>query len=154
MEDDGVDLRAGVRIERGVEGAVGVEAGDKVAGGTGDGGEGAGDEDFAVRLQRDRGDAGVGRGREGGVERAVGSDAHQVAARRPGRIGEATTEQDASVGLGHDGADRAGQTDRRSESGAQRAVAIEPGQTVALRGDGGGIRTMEDGGDRAVGVQR
>ena len=68
LEGDGVNDAVGHRVEARVEGAVGVEAGDVIAGGGRaggarlEGGEGAAHEEFAVRLEGEGEDRAVGGG--------------------------------------------------------------------------------------------
>jgi hypothetical protein len=114
LDREGVHLREraarNIRVEREVEGAVGVEAGDAVARGGGggavglNGGEIATDHDAAVRLEDEGADGAVGIGVKRGVDRAVGIEAGEVVAGGGGTDARAerrelTGDEEFSVGL-------------------------------------------------------
>jgi len=83
LADDGEDRAAGsaAGVEGGIEAAVGIEAGEVVAGDAVDPLEEAADDDLAVGLHEDGVDGEVDRGRERGIERAVGIVARETAVR-------------------------------------------------------------------------
>ena len=134
-------------LKVGVEGAVGVEAGDAVAGRGGRGAVGldrreiAADQDPAVGLEEEGADGAVGVRVESEVERAVGIEAGEVVARggRPDRRaerGELACDEQFSVGLrGHDvdvtvdiGIEtvRGGRALREGRDGAQNETSQKP----------------------------
>ena len=151
-EDGGV----GAGVVSGVEGAVGVEAGDVIANRGADRAEGAADDDLAVSLDDDGGDlrseAAGDVGVKRGVERAVGIEPSEAVARGgSGRVvglkrGEETADKDLAVGLERDGGDLVVGVGVEVE--IEGTVGVETGDVVAVDFIGGAVGL--DGGERAA----
>ena len=141
LERDGVDLavRAGRGGEAGVEGAVGIEDGDAVAGDGVVGREGTAGDDLVVEAGREGEHLGVGvetgaaRGGERGVGRAGRREAGDVIGRDRGvQRGERAADHDAAIGLEReavDGAVEAG-ADGGVERGIGGAVGLDAGDAI------------------------
>ena len=117
---DGV-VEAGAGVEGGIEGTVGVQAAQAVAGGAVEDGEGAADQDLAVGLEGQGIDrvVGVGGGQEAGVDGPIGLQTGEVSARQQVDGGESSADHQLIVWL-------PGQhVDRTFEAGADVEGGIE-----------------------------
>src|SRR5207247_61185 len=100
---DGI-VSACARIEASIEGAIGVEAGDAIAGDAIDGGEIAADDNFASvnavgRIDGDSQDGAVKgeRGVEGAINGAIVIEASQTEARQAADRGKAAARENATL---------------------------------------------------------
>ena len=165
---DGED---GMRVEGGVEGAVGVEAGEAGAVGAVGAVEAAADEEFAVGLlgegedvaHAEGGGVADAGGVEGGVEGAVGVEAHEAAAGGAIVGGEDAADVEFVAGDGEDlvdlglalGVGEGGGGGVEAGGGVEGAVRVEPFEG-GLRGAGGRGLVAGDiaaGDDFAVGLE-
>ena len=121
LNGEGVDLRleraAEVRIERGVDRAIGIEPRDAVAGRDCTGAAGlerreiAADENAVSTIKHDRtddGGAAVGCARvrvEGEIDRAVSVEAGEIVTRHATHRGELPADEKPAIGLGDHGKD-------------------------------------------------
>ena len=179
-ERDGDDVAAKVGVELRVEGAVGIEPGEAVAGGgvfvAGrlERRKRAAENDLAVALHGERGHGVVGIRIEFGIDGAVGVEAGDAIARRhdagAGRLqgGEATRDHDLAIADGgargareirglelrNEGEDDA--VGVRVVGGVERAIGVEAGHVVAGGGGGAGLHGGEATADDefAVGLER
>ncbi len=158
LHGDGGDLRVGIRIERGVDRAVGVEAGEKVAARRGGGRVGrnargertehATNQNLAVGLHGDRGDRGVRRRIKRGVEGTVGVEPEEIrTARRGGGAGrnhggERAAHENATVALQRDDAHLA--VEVREELGVNGARRVQAREAFAALAADGGERAADD----------
>ena len=147
---------AGAHIEAGVQGAIGVEAGQPVGTGAVDARKVAADHQLPIGLHQQRLHGGVGADQaeeEGRVQGAVGVQAHDVL---PRRHREAAGQEHLAVGLHGHGQDRAAHR-RGREGEVQRAVGVQPRHPAAGRAVDGGEAAADDhlahvGGEERVGV--
>ena len=156
LEREAKDGGVGAGVVSGVEGAVGVEAGDVIANRGADRAEGAADDDLAVGLDDDgrdlRGEAAGDVGVKRGVEGAVGIEPGEAVARGgSGRVvglegRKKTADEDLPVRLERDGGDLVVGVGVEIE--IEGTVGVETGDVVAVDFIGGAVGL--DGGERAA----